>query len=65
MGEELYEMKHAGKLKILVLMADPQTRGQIRELMHKTVQDSIVLTLAKDLTYHPANEIAELLGRST
>lgn len=65
LAEAIYKMKHAGKFEKLVLVADPQTLGQLRDVMHKTVRDSIVLTLAKELTNHPTDEIADLIGRST
>ncbi|NPV19367.1 host attachment family protein [Bradyrhizobium aeschynomenes] len=58
-------MKHAHEFDSLVLVADPQTLGQLRNVMHKDVRDSIVLTIAKDLTNHPAHEIADVIGRST
>ncbi len=65
LAETIYKMKHAGEFEKLVLVADPQTLGQLRDVMHKTVQDSIVLSLAKELTNHPTHEIADLIGRST
>lgn len=64
LSEAIYKMKQDGKFENLVLVADPQTLGQLRDVMHKTVQDSIVLTLAKDLTNHPTEAIADLIGRS-
>ena len=65
LAEAIYKMKQDGKFEKLVVVADSQTLGQIRDAMHKTVRDSIVLTLAKDLTNHPPNAIADLIGRST
>lgn len=64
LAEAINKMKQDGKFENLVLVADPQTLGQLRDVMHKTVQDSIVLTLAKDLTNHPTEAIADLIGRS-
>lgn len=65
LAKTIYKMKHAGQFEKLVLVADPQTLGQLRDVMHTTVADSIVLTLAKDLTNHSTEEIADLIGRST
>ncbi len=42
-------------------MADPQTLGQFRDAMHKELEASIVLTLAKELTNHSIAEIADAL----
>ena len=57
----LFKMKEAGAYSDLVLMADPQTLGQLRDAMHKTVHASLVLTLAKDFTNHPTNDIVGAL----
>ena len=54
-------MKLDGDFDKLVLIADSQTLGQFREVMHKTVEASLVLTLAKDLTNHSANEITKVI----
>ena len=47
-------MKLGGDFEKLVLIADSQTLGRFREVMHKTVEAGLVLTLARDLTNHPA-----------
>ena len=62
LAELLYKMHHAGDYKHLVLIADPQTLGQMREAMHKSVESATVLTMAKDLTNHSAADIAKALN---
>ena len=61
LGQAVNHMKLEGEFNKLVLIADSQTLGQFREVMHKAVEASLVLTVAKDLTNHPANEITKVL----
>ncbi|WP_348984725.1 host attachment protein [Devosia sp. J2-20] len=61
MAEALFAMKQANKFEHMVLAADPQSLGQLRDTLHKTVQASIVLTLDKELTNHAANDIAGII----
>lgn len=61
LAEVLYSMHHSGKFEALVLVADPQTLGQLRDTMHQTVTESLVLTLSKELTNHSVREITEAL----
>ncbi|WP_348983124.1 host attachment family protein [Devosia sp. 1566] len=58
LAEALYTMKQANKFEHLVLAADPQTLGQLRQTMHKTVSASIMLELPKELTRQTTAEIA-------
>ena len=57
----LFKMKQSGDFQELVLVADPQTLGQFRDAMHKDLEASIVLTVAKELTNHSTSDIAEAL----
>lgn len=45
----------------LVLVADPQTLGQIRPLLHKETQQRMVGELAKTLTNAPLEDIEQAL----
>ncbi len=54
-------MHHRGSFSRLVLVADPQTLGQLRDTMHKSVEASIAFTLDKELTNHSAQEIKAIL----
>ena len=58
----LNKMKLDGEFEQLVLVADPQTLGQIRPILHKTVEASLIRSLAKDLTNHPLDQIAEAIA---
>ncbi len=61
LAQAVNHMKLEGDFTKLVLIADSQTLGQFREVMHKTVEASLVLTLAKDLTNHAVNEITKVI----
>ena len=56
--QRLNAMCLKGEFKTLILAADPQTLGQMRGIMHKTVEAALLISLAKDLTNHSAQEIA-------
>ncbi|MGV8831457.1 MAG: host attachment family protein [Devosia sp.] len=61
LAEALFTMKQHQDFDGMVLAADPQTLGQLRSALHKTVQASIVLTLDKELTNHSAGDIAAII----
>ncbi len=46
----------------LVLIADPQTLGQMRDAMPKHLAESVAFSLSKDFTNHSAQDIAHALG---
>lgn len=46
----------------LVLMADPQTLGQIRPSLHKTVGDKLVGEIDKNMSNAPLEDIVRALG---
>ena len=64
LGHALFAMHEKGEFKELVLAADPQTLGQVRAVLHKTVEAAIVLTLHKDYTHQSASEIATALTKA-
>lgn len=57
LAHKLFAMKEAGQFDALAISADPQTLGQIRDTLHKSVAASVVRTLNKDLTNHSTDEI--------
>jgi protein required for attachment to host cells len=61
LAQTLQTMKAVNGYEDLVIVADPQTLGELRKVMHKTVEASVVHTIAKDLTNHAAAEIAAAL----
>jgi len=64
LAHALYSMKQSHKFEHMVLTADPQTLGQLRGAMHKTVADSIVLSLNKELTNHSTNDLSEAIRKA-
>jgi protein required for attachment to host cells len=48
--------------RAVVLIADPQTLGQLRDAIHKNVEKAVAFTLAKDYTNHSLKEITEALA---
>ena len=61
LAEALYAMRQGNEFEALVLVADPQTLGQLRDAMHKIVARSVLRWIAKDFTNHTTAEITELL----
>ncbi len=61
LAKELYRRAHAGDFAALVLIADPQTLGQIRPSLHKEVKDRLVSELGKTLTKASIKDIQKAL----
>jgi protein required for attachment to host cells len=62
LAHELYRRAHSGDFAALVLIADPQTLGQIRPVLHKEVQDRMLLELHKTLTKASMSDIEKALS---
>jgi protein required for attachment to host cells len=62
LAEQLNEDALKNRYTHLVLVADPQTLGRIRPLLHKQTQQRLVKDLAKDLTNSPLADIERALG---
>lgn len=61
LADELYRRAHRGDFAALVLIADPQTLGQIRPLLHKEVQSRLLAEHGKTLTKASIAEIQKTL----
>jgi protein required for attachment to host cells len=61
LANELYRRAHSGNFAALVLIADPQTLGQIRPTLHKEVQDRLVSEVGKTLTKASIADIQKAL----
>jgi protein required for attachment to host cells len=61
LAKELYRRAHSGDFAALVLIADPQTLGQMRPLLHKEVQDRLVSEVHKTLTKASIADIQKAL----
>ncbi len=62
LAKELYRRAHSGGFAALVLIADPQTLGQIRPVLHKEVKDRLVSEVGKTLTKASIQEIQKALN---
>jgi protein required for attachment to host cells len=60
-AQALNTLKERNDFDALVLVADPQTLGQIRSALHKTVENAVIKSLSKDLTNHSLAEITKAL----
>lgn len=63
LADILYAKAHDGAFDRIVLVAPPKTLGELRDGLHKEVQDKVVGELAKDLTNHPLDEVEKLLTK--
>ena len=61
LANELYRRAHSGDFSALVLIADPQTMGQIRPSLHKEVQVRLISEIAKTFTNASINDIQKAL----
>ena len=61
LAKELYRRAHGGDFTALVLIADPQTLGQIRPILHKEVRDRLVSEIGKTLTKASIEDIQKAL----
>lgn len=54
----LYDQAHKGSFSSIVLVAAPQTLGEIRHQLHPEVLDKVIGEIPKVLTNQPTNTIA-------
>ncbi|WP_371397331.1 host attachment family protein [Fretibacter rubidus] len=64
LAETLYSMAHSGKFETLAIIADPETLGEMRPLLHQEVTDKIVLELNKTLINSPTEDIEKTLAKA-
>jgi protein required for attachment to host cells len=60
-AERLYKLVHEGHVEHLVLVAPPQSLGEIRKKLHKEVAATVRAELAKTLTNQPVWDIESML----
>ena len=58
----LTSMHDDNAFKEMVLVADPQTLGEMRDAMHKPLEGAIVWSLSKDLTNNSLKDIEKSLS---
>ena len=61
LANELYRRAHNGEFAALVLIADPQTLGQIRPSLHKEVQERLISEIGKTFTNASIADIQKAL----
>ena len=61
-AERLYKMAHAGDYDDLILVADPETLGQIRPLLHQEVTEKLMFDQAKTLINSSIEDIERSLS---
>ena len=62
LAEYLNRQAVQGKVPAIVLVADPQTLGQIRPSLHQKVVDKLVQEVDKTLTNSPVADIERSIG---
>ena len=62
LAKELYRRAHQGDFAALVLIADPQTLGQLRSLLHKEVQSRLISEHGNTLTKASIADIQKTLN---
>jgi protein required for attachment to host cells len=62
LAKELYRRAHSGNFEALVLIADPETLGQIRPTLHKEVKNRLVHEVGKTLTKASIADIQKALN---
>lgn len=62
LADDLYKKVYGSNIPAVVLVADPQTLGQIRSSLHQEVTKRLSGELAKNLTHLPVSEIESILS---
>jgi protein required for attachment to host cells len=62
LANELNRRSNDGDFALLALIADPQTLGQMRPMLHKQVQARLVAEIGKTLTNSPTADIEKALN---
>lgn len=57
LAEKLYKDAHQNNFKNLILISDPGTLGQIRNSLHKTVQEKVLDQIPKTLIHATVDNI--------
>ncbi|WP_407496129.1 host attachment family protein [Pseudooceanicola sp. MF1-13] len=62
LADLLYKQAHKHKFEEIVLVASPDTLGELRKKLHKEVEAKVIAEIPKNLTNHPINEIEDQLS---
>ncbi|WP_297769816.1 host attachment family protein [uncultured Roseovarius sp.] len=61
LADTLYKYAHRGDFQRIVLVAAPHVLGDLRQHLHKEVQDKVVAEIPNDLANHPLDAVEKLL----
>ncbi|MER0237902.1 host attachment family protein [Fulvimarina sp. MAC8] len=61
LADILYKMAIKHRFERIALVASPSTLGELREHLHKEVEDRVIGEIPKDLTNHPLGKIEDIL----
>lgn len=62
-AQRLYSMAHDNQFNRLVLIADPNTLGEIRPQLHQEVTDKIILEVDKTLVNSTVDDIEKIIDK--
>ena len=62
LSEILYKQAHTGRYDRIVLVAPPAVLGDLRDNLHKEVQDKVIGEIPKTLTNHPIDDIEKIVA---
>jgi len=62
LAEILYKQAHKGRFNKLVIVAPPNTLGELRQELHQEVTQKVIGEVPKTLTNHPIDEIEKIVS---
>ena len=62
MADLLYKRAHANEFEKLIIVAPPQSLGELRKNYHRTVTERIIGEIDKDLTGHTVGDIEKIIA---
>ena len=61
-ADTLYDLEHARRFQVLVVVAPPRMLGELRARLRSEVADTVIAEVAKDLSALPAPELGRMLS---
>ena len=62
LADILYKQAHKGRFSKLVIVAPPNTLGELRQELHQEVTQKVIGEVPKTLTNHPVDEIEKIVS---
>lgn len=62
LADILYKQAHRGRFDKLVIVAPPNTLGELRQELHQEVTQKVIGEVPKTLTNHPIDEIEKIVS---